>query len=90
MSITLPGVFIVQVMRKEGFCGKSVWMYNYACMSCFVDTGQPPNVRIAVDEECMDARADGEETGDMLADLLKVRKGIFLAMHNHGRAIPNV
>ena len=67
---------------EEGFCGEGVRLYINVRAGNFVDERGFSDIGITADEKSTCVGIDGWQTGDVLADLLKVGQWIFLTSHD--------
>lgn len=77
-----PKVFIVEVANKKRLGCESVWLNIDIGTSDLVDERGFSDIGISTDQKRPGVWIDGRKTGDVLANLLKVSKWVFLSAHD--------
>jgi hypothetical protein len=75
-------VLVVEVSNEKTFGSKGVRLDIDVRAGDLVDEGRFADVRVPADQERPRVWVDGRQPGDVLPDLLKVSKGIFLSTHD--------
>lgn len=79
-------VLVIQMTNEQRLGGEGVRLDIHVRAGDLVNEGRFADVGVSTDDEGSGIGVDGGETGDMLTDLLEVRKRVFLAAHDRSHS----